>query len=330
MDIINAWAPYATFGLIIGIVGVLGFYLWKGKERTRLIGGLLSGIVLLMSLYVVIAPSGGGGGVEVCPTGQSWNPSSQKCEIIVTAPWTWVKPTLTQGGGRDAATEIYNDAGTEFTGDCTADTGGGTETLDADGTNLFYNVNTKTFTMQITVDDDASTGVAAFSGPDCHSNDYLGKPNYPIDVNNDGTADNQLAWARLQSVSRWTLVDNSTSQIPVQSFYYSLTEGFQIAFMQEDADQTGAGLWVSACRDSIGKTEFSISDCKPVFIGDTTQAAIYSAFAFSFDSSTPLWGYQNGQIFDYETITIQYGHGAMTGIQWDVTFTYTIQLVART
>lgn len=329
MDIMAAWAPYATLGFIVGAIALVGFYLWKGKERTRLVGGLIGFAVMVMSLYVLVAPAGGGGGGTPCPAGQTWNPSTQRCEIVATAPWTWSVPATVQGGGRDAATEIFNDAGTAFTGDCTEDAGGGTETLDASGTNFFYNIDSFTFTIQITMDNDAANSVAAFSAPDCHSNDFYGKPDYPIDVNNDGAADNQLAWARLQSISRWTLVDNSTSWIPVQSIYYSLTQGFKVGFMQEDADQTGAGNWVSACELSPGKTEFAISDCKPVFIGDTTQAGIYSAFAFELDSSTPLWGFENGQLFDYETITIQYGHGAMTGITWDQTYYYHVQLIIR-
>ena len=283
----------------------------------------------MISLWSFIAPTGGGGGQQ-CPTGQVWNPSTQKCEAFAAAPWTWSVPTTRQGGGRDAATEIYNDQGTAYSGDCTVDSGGGTETLDVFETNVFYNVNTDTFTIKITMDDDASTGVAAFTAQDCHSNDFYGKPDYPIDTNNDGTADNQLAWAKLNSISRWTLVDNSTSWIPVQSFYYSTTEGFYIGFMQEDSDQAGAGNWVSACEDSIGKIEFNIADCKPVFIGDTTGTGIYSAFAFLIDSSTPLWGYQNGQLQDYETISISYGHGGMTNIVWDATFTYHIVLDVRT
>jgi len=329
MDYLAAWAPYAMLGLIIGIVGLIGFYLYKGKERTRIIGGVLCAVILLVSVFSWIGPTGdGGGGGDQCPTGQTWNPATQECEIIASAPWTWSVPATRQGGGRDAATEIFNDAGTAFSLDCVADTPDGT--LDVFETNVFFNIDTDTFTIKITMDDDAAQSAAAFSAPDCHSNDFFGKPEHPVDINNDGSADNQLAWAQLVSVSRSVLTDNSTSNIPVQSFFYTMTEGYYFSFMQEDADQTGAGNWVSACEGSVGKQVFDIADCKPTYIGDTTSTAFYSAFAFLLDSNTPLWGYQNGQLQDYETIVIRYGHGGSPGIVWDQTYTYNIVLDIRT
>jgi hypothetical protein len=308
--------------IIGGLLALAGFVLKVSSGTKRQIiswGGLallLCGVLASAGILVSDNITGGNG-----------NGNQQQ----TVGGWRISVPQTVQGGGRDATTEIFNDGGTDFSLDCVADTPDGT--LDASATNLIINRPEKKATFQVTMDDDLDGQLAdgaAFSAPDCHSNDFYAQPLAPIDINSDGAADNQLLWMRVASIGKVSYADNSTSQLPQQIFFWTVAEGFYISFMTEDSDQTGVGTFITACPGSVGKQALDPADCAGWrFVGDSTGAGIFVAFSWLFDSDG-AWGYNDGFVQDSFNIVLEFGHGSSGAVTVDDTFTYQVSLNVRT
>jgi len=329
LGFLNFLMPYMIIVAILGVVLLLYGWKGKGKESHKLFAMVMGGIFLMLT-FVAVIPGPGIDDTGNCTSGQVWNPNTQKCEVKVTGSHYNVEaPTTAQGGGRDLTTEIFNDGtGSWFSLDCVADTPDGT--LGAFATNLFIQSraqNNIRVSWQYTVDQGAATSAAGFAAPDCFSMDLWNRPKQTIDSNGDGASDNQLLWGRVADIGKTRIKDVNLTES--DTIFSTVTEGYYVAWMREDADQTGSGQVVSACPGSVGKIgSLSTSDCNQwVFLGDTTGDGFYTAFQMLYRSQTPPFYYTSNAVGDAFTIVLEFSGNEMTV---DATVTITVSLAVLT